>query len=232
MQKEILLYGSWTAREETAGYWSRAHVNFVKTAPQKIKQRVLAADFAFTAPSEANKSPDSTAFVLMSKDLTDAYTVEHVETLQDKVHVVEAKLFELAELFGRETIIAIPQDPNAQAGAYARGLQKRLAERGFTCKLMRPVKSKLVRFQPFSAVTQGGFVSIVEAPWNKTYFDQLEIFDGSGKSHDDMVDATSDAFLVLNQTRTLGAFALPDFSQTTAFGFQPSALPTDMVVPL
>jgi predicted phage terminase large subunit-like protein len=146
--------------------------------------------------------------------------------------MVEDKLFELASQFGQETLISIPQDPNAQAGAYARGLQKRLAEKGFTCRLQRPVKSKLVRFQPFAAVTEGGFVNVVEGSWNKPYFDQLEIFDGSGKYHDDMVDATSDAFFLLNQNRTLPSFTLPDLSQSSNFGFQPSALPLGLTQPL
>jgi predicted phage terminase large subunit-like protein len=232
VQKLIMLEGSWTAREETSGYWHRNHVHLVKQPPDKVRQRVLAVDFAFTAVSESNKSPDSTAFVLMSKDHQSNYTVEYVYTMQDRVHMVEDKLFELASQFGQETIISIPQDPNAQAGAYAKGLQKRLSEKGFICRLQKPVKSKLVRFQPFAAVTEGGFVNVVEGGWNKSYFDQLEIFDGNGKYHDDMVDATSDAFFLLNQSRALPSFQLPDLTQSTQFGFQSSQIPSDLVTPL
>jgi predicted phage terminase large subunit-like protein len=207
VEQLIFLEGSWTARAETSGYWHRTHISIIDYPPEKVTKRVLAVDFAFTKPSETVKSPDSTAFVLMSKDEQGVYTVEYVYTMQDTVHVVENKLFELAKQFGQDTIISIPIDPNAQAGAYARGLQKRLAEMGHTCKCQKPVKSKLVRFQPFAAVTEARFVRVVAGDWNKHYFDQLEIFDGLGKHHDDMVDATSDAFFLLNKS-----YKLPELS--------------------
>ena len=225
VQKLIMLEGSWSAREETSGYWHRNHVDIVDFAPNRVKQRVMATDLAFTKPSEAVKDPDSSAFVLMSKDYNGVYTVEYVHTMQDKVGAVESKIFELARHFGSDVIWSIPQDPNAQAGAYARDLQKRLAECGITCRLQKPVKSKLVRFQPFAAVTEARFVQVVKGEWNKAYFDQLEIFDGTGKYHDDMVDATSDAFLLLNKEMQLPTFTLPDFSSQSAIQTS-SAIPT------
>lgn len=225
VQKLIMLEGSWTAREETSGYWHRNHVDIVDFAPNRVKQRVMATDLAFTRPSESLKDPDSTAFVLMSKDYNGVYTVEYVHTMQDKVGAVESKIFELARHFGSDVIWSIPQDPNAQAGAYARDLQKRLAECGITCRLQKPVKSKLVRFQPFAAVTEARFVQVVKGEWNKAYFDQLEIFDGTGKYHDDMVDATSDAFLLLNKEMQLPTFTIPDFSSQPAIQTS-SAIPT------
>ena len=214
VQRLIMLEGSWTAREETSGYWNRAHVDIVDRAPLKAKKRVMAVDLAFTRPSEANKSPDSTAFVLMSKDANNIYTVEFVHTMQARVRDVENKIFELARLFGTDVVWSIPCDPNAQAGAYARDLQRRLAEMGYACRLQRPVKSKLVRFQPFAAVTEARFVNVVDAEWNKAYFDQLEVFDGLGKTHDDMVDATSDAFFLLNKDAQLPSFSLPNLTQS------------------
>lgn len=225
VERLIMLEGSWTARAETSGYWHRNNVDIVKFPPLTTKKRVMGVDLAFSSPSETNKSPDSTAFVLMSKDSSNMYTVEFVHTMQDKVHKVENKMFELARTFGTDVIWSIPQDPNAQAGAYARDLQRRFAEMGFVCKLQRPVKSKLTRFQPFAAVTEARFVQVTEAPWNKEYFDQLEIFDGNGKHHDDLVDATSDAFYLLNREVNLPNFALPDLSHSSSFGFSQPTLP-------
>lgn len=208
VQRLIMLEGSWTARMESAGYWHRNNVEIVENAPTDSRRRVLGVDLAFSRPTETIPDPDSSAFVLMSKGTDNVYTVEHVHTMQDRVHAVEAKLFELAATFGRDVTYCIPCDPNAQAGAYARDLQRRMAEKGFTCKLQKPVKSKLVRFQPFASVTEAKFVRIVRGDWNKDYFDQLEIFDGMGKHHDDMVDATSDAFLELNKGTTIPTMSL------------------------
>jgi predicted phage terminase large subunit-like protein len=217
VQRLIMLEGSWTAREETSGYWHRNHVDIVDYRPIDATKRVMGVDLAFTAVSESQKSPDSTAFVLMSKTKQNVYTIEFTHTMQARVHDVENKIFELAQQFGRDVVWSIPCDPNAQAGAYARDLQRRLAEMGFVCKLQRPVKSKLIRFQPFAAVTEARFVQVVNAEWNKAYFDQLELFDGNGKHHDDLVDATSDAFYLLNQGNNI-----PDFSLGT-FNSSPSA---------
>ena len=222
VERLIMLEGSWTARAETSGYWHRNHVELVDYPPIKVKQRVMGVDFAFTRPSETVKDPDSSAFVLMSKDHSNRYTVEFVHTMQAGVLDVENKLFELARQFGDEVIWSIPKDPNAQAGAYAMDLQRRLAEIGITSKLQRPVKSKLVRFQPFAAVTEARFVNVVRADWNKNYFDQLELFDGMGKLHDDMVDATSDAFFLLNRDQVLPEFSLPDLSSSPSFSITPS----------
>lgn len=227
VERLIMLEGSWTARLESSGYWHRNHVDIIKFPPARVKKRVMAVDLAFTRPSESNKSPDSTAFVLMSKDYNNVYTIEYVHTMQDKVHEVENKMFELARTFGNDVTWSAPLDPNAQAGAYARDLQRRFAEMGIVCKLQKPVKSKLVRFQPFAAVTEARFVQVVEGSWNKDYFDQLETFDGNGKLHDDMVDATSDAFYLLNREISLPTFSLPDLSQPSLYTINPSSsIPT------
>lgn len=221
VQRLIMLEGSWTARAETTGYWHRNHVAIVDKPPVKAK-RVMAMDMAFSLPSETTPDPDSTAFVLMSKDINSVYTIEYVHTMQDRVHAVENKIFELAKQFGTDIVWSIPCDPNAQAAAYARDLQRRMAEKGYTVKLQKPVKSKLVRFQPFASVTEARFVQVVNADWNKAYFDQLEIFDGLGKHHDDMVDATSDAFYLLNRETTIPSMSLPSLNKSAPF--QPSGI--------
>jgi hypothetical protein len=94
--------------------------------------------------------------------------------------------------------------------------------------LVRPVKAKLTRFAPFASVTQAGFVNVVEGDWNKSFFEELENFDGDGKKKDDQVDVCSDAFWCLNRELQLPTLSLPtDMIRPDSFGFQTSALPTD-----
>lgn len=214
----IMLYGSWTAREESAGYFKRDWVGLVDKPASEIKGRVRSWDMAFSAVGEGKSSdPDFTAGVLMSKDKQNVYTIENVVKMRDRVHAVEKLIFDTAASDGTETIITIPQDPNAQAGAYARDLQRRLSEMGYTCRLMRPVKSKITRFAPFASLAESRFVSVVKADWNKDFFDELEVFDGSGKYHDDTVDACSDAFITLNKVVEIPNFTLPDMTQANKF---------------
>lgn len=217
VQRLIMLEGSWFARPETLGYFKRQSVNMVKFPVTDPVKRVISFDVAFSEPSEAYPNPDYTAWVVMSKSKENRFTVESVGRMRKKVHDVEAKIFELAKTWGESTVITIPVDPNAQASAYARDLQRRLAEQGYVCKLCRPVKSKIVRFQPFAAACESGFVDVVEGDWNSEFFEELEWFIGDGKRKDDQVDAVSDSFYTLNRTLLLPQFTLPDLSQAPIF---------------
>jgi predicted phage terminase large subunit-like protein len=209
VEMERLLHGSWFARQESSGYFKRSWCSIVDIPNPLPCKRVRAWDLAFTKPSEANKNPDFTCGTLMSKDRNGTYTVEDVKLIQDRVNEVETLIFNTAREDGTSTTISIPIDPAAAAGAYAKDLQRRLAELGFSVRLTRPVKSKITRFAPFSSVAQAGFVHVVQSEWIKTFFDQLEIFNGEAKNKDDIVDTCSDAFLLLNKE-----LHLPDMSFT------------------
>lgn len=208
VEMERLLLGSWFARPESSGLFKREWTTIVKHPNNRAKQRVRAWDFAFSKPSEQYPNPDWTRGVLISKDNLSVYTVEDVTGIRERVHIVEQLIFDTAVRDGPGVVISIPQDPNAQAAAYAKDLQRRLAEKGFTCRLSKPVKSKTIRFAPFSSVAQAGFVHVVEADWNKEFFDELEVFDDSGRYKDDQVDCVSDCFSVLNRDLALPSMQL------------------------
>lgn len=217
VEMERLLLGSWFARQESAGLWKREWCNLVEYPNPKATRRIRAWDFAFTKPSEQYPNPDWTRGVLISKDKLNIYTVEDVVSMRDRVHEVEKLIFDTAVRDGQEVTISIPIDPAAAAGAYARDLQRKLAESGFNVRLSKPVKSKVTRFAPFSSVTQAGFVNIVKGHWNVPFFDELEVFDGDPKKKDDQVDCCSDAMLLLNKDTQLPQFTLPDFTGTNPF---------------
>lgn len=212
-----MLLGSWYARQETAGYWKREWCQMVDHPNGRAIKRVRCYDLAFTPESESAKSPDWTRGVLISKDKSSVYTVEDVVSMRNRVHEVERLIFETAARDGQEVMISIPLDPAAAAGAYAKSLQRQLAEMGFNVRLTRPVKSKITRFAPFSSVSQAGFVHIVKADWNKAFFDELEIFNGDRANKDDQVDCCSDAMVLLNKDMQLPSFTLPDFTGTNPF---------------
>jgi predicted phage terminase large subunit-like protein len=216
VEMERLLLGSWFARPEASGLFKRDWVKEVPHPNIHAKKRIRAWDLAFSKPSEQYPNPDWTRGVLISKDeKTKIYTVEDVVGLRDRVHEVEQLIFKTALMDGMDVTISIPQDPNAAAAAYARDLQRRLAEMGYLCKLQKPVKSKVTRFAPFASVAQAGFVHVVEGHWNKDFYDELEIFDGSGKTKDDQVDCVSDCFTLLNKDLIIPTFNLADFSSSS-----------------
>lgn len=234
VEMEKLLLGSWFARVEASQMWKREWITLVDLPNGRTNKRVRSWDLAFTRVSEVQKNPDWTRGTLISKDSLGVYTVENLVSIRDRVHEVEKLIFDTAFRDGRETVITIPKDPNASAGAYARELQRRLAELGFTVRLVPPVKSKVTRFAPFASVTQAGFVNVVKADWNKDFFEELEMFDGDPKKKDDIADTCSDAFFVLNQGIYLPDFSIPMTNSAPAqqqFGFQSTVLPGSQGIP-
>lgn len=212
VQQAIMLDGSWFAREEASGHFKREWVEIVKHPDARAVKRVRAWDLAATLPSEINRDPDYTAGALLSINKEKYITIEHIERFRERYAGVEKRIIDTAIADGRDTIISIPVDPGAAGQSYAKGLQQRLASLGFTVRLSKAKSSKLIRFGPFSSLAEAGFVRVVEDEWNKALFEELEIFDGGTKNHDDQVDAISDATRLLNMQQQLPSFSIPDFT--------------------
>lgn len=204
-----LLHGAWV-REQKSGYFKREWVNFEPYPNLKANKRARCWDLAFSEPSEARPRVDATAGVLMSKDQYSTYTVEDCVHLRERVGAVERAIFETAERDGRDVIIGLPKDPGATAGAYCQNLARRLGEKGYIVRLVKPDKGKLHRFLPFASVAEAGFVRIVNSSWTEAYVNELEQTEFSNKTHDDRADATSDCFWVLNQGIQLPTMVLPN----------------------
>lgn len=219
VESRRLLNGAWV-REQKSGFFKRDWVGFVNMPNLRAKKRARAWDLAFSEISEARPRVDATAGVMLSKDdVTSKYTVEHVVVMRKRVHEVENAIFSTAEMDGKDCIICLPLDPGATAGAYCKDLARRLAEKGFVVKLIRPEKGKLQRFLPFASVAEAGFVDIVRADWTEDYINELEQTEFNNKTFDDRADATADAFYALNKQIVLPSFTLPDLSSQGGYNF-------------
>lgn len=217
VEMERLLLGSWYARETASGYFKRDWVTLVDHFNINAHKRVRAWDLAFTEKSELNPDPDATVGLLMSKDKNSTYTVENCIRLHKRVHEVEQVIFDTAYRDGDTTVISLPLDPGATAGAYCRDLARRLSEKGFYVRLTRPEKGKMLRFLPFASVAEAGHVRVVRSDWNSEMFSEMETMDFTNKTHDDFADAASDAFFHLARE-----LQIPDMD-LSAFGTQPPA---------
>ena len=92
--------------------------------------------------------------------------------------------------YGFNYKVRIPQDPGAAGKIVAKQYLNGLS--GFDVKAEAVSGSKELRATPLATQWQNGFVDVLIAEWNEGYFSQLESFPES--KHDDMVDASSDAF--------------------------------------
>lgn len=207
--KEALLYGNWYVTKQFESYFKRKWVPIVQDAPY-LGRRCRGFDFAGSIQDEVNRDPDYTATVLMSKSKNGKYCIEHAHRMRERFHTVEEYVFNLSKTEPDDITYVIPVDSGAAGIAYARSLQKKLAESGRHV-ILHPAggKSKLTRFRPFASVCQSGAVDVVSSQWNDWFFDELEQFVGDGKQHDDALDASVSAFWGLNQGVQLPTFSLP-----------------------
>lgn len=232
IKRRIFLDGSWTAREEEAGLYRRAWSNLVEYPKHRAKKRVRAYDLASQPVSSQTPNPDWTRGVLVSKSDNGIYTVEDLVSIRDRPHIVEELIYDTARRDGPNVIVSIPIDPGQAGIARANDIKRKLAEMGITCKLVRPNKSKRIRFLPFSSVAEAGFVEIVMGDWNEEFFNELEEFTGlKSKERDDICDCVSDAFFVLNQSTDVPSFLLPDLSSSPQFSVPNSSSMSSIAVP-
>lgn len=185
IERARLLDGNWLVSEQAAGYWKKEFCEIVDFTDSQSTMRVRAWDLAATLPSEVNTNPDWTAGTLMSKSKDKSYFVEDVQRFRDRFAGVEQRIIEQAHIDGHKVLICIPNDPGSGAQSYARSFQAKLAELGFTVRLVRPKADKVTRFGPFAAMSEAGFVKIVRGSWNEDYFAELENFTGAKKDKDD-----------------------------------------------
>lgn len=222
LEKERLLLGNWFAKEESVGYFERSWLGKIHYLPENVECRVRSWDIAGALPSDVNPDPDYTAGVRMSKTRdTGKYVIEDVVRDRLRPYDVEQLIIDTARRDGFDTVITIPCDPGAAAQAYAKALVKRLSELGFYARLKISNKSKVDRFRPFAALTQSGGCDYIEGDWNDEYFKELEMFDGLNLrlKHDDMVDASADAFSTIASGTIIPIFKLPDTSKVSEFSF-------------
>ena len=134
IKRRIYLDGSWTAREEEAGYFRRDFCEMINYPPLDKVKRVRSYDVASALPSTANPDPDWTRGVLMTKNSDSKYTIEDIVSLRDRPHKVEQLIFDTAENDPPGTTVVLSIDPGAAGVAYANGLKARLAEKGVLCQ--------------------------------------------------------------------------------------------------
>lgn len=200
VDKERLLNGNWKIRPSAGAYFKMEQFTIVDTIPINIIAYARAWDLAATEPNPLDNDPDATAGVLMGLLEDGRVIVLDVKRKQIKANDVRNLLRNVAVLDQgkyRFVEITIPQDPGQAGKAQAQSLCNLLS--GFSVEVIVPSGSKEVRATPYASQVQAGNVLVLRADWNNMYFAELESFPES--RHDDMVDASSDAFNKLQRAK-------------------------------
>lgn len=193
IDKERLLYGNWKIRPAAGMYFKTEQFTFVDVVPKNIVTYARSWDLAATEPTPLNPDPDATAGVLMGLLDDGRVIVLDVKRKQIKANDARNLLRNMAAIDQAKykfVQITIPQDPGQAGKAQAQSLVSMLA--GYSVEIVSPTGSKEVRATPFASQVQAGNVLILKGEWNDMYLSELESFPES--KHDDMVDASSDAF--------------------------------------
>lgn len=212
--RERLLYGNWLAREEGSGYFKRewtpvkhGHEIF---STDHVVRRVRAWDLASTLPSEAQPNPDYTAGVLIARTKAGYYVIEDVIHGRWRAGELEQMLVEQArkdiEMYGYGCLNYLPIEPASAGKVQKHHFAQVFASNGVPIKFFKvgSSKSKLDRFLPFASVSENELVVVKEDEWNEKFLTELELFTGTrSKIHDDIVDATADAFNLIATTKEL-----------------------------
>lgn len=193
---ERLLKGNWKIKASAGKFFKRTHIGparMLTEIPKDIVYWCRAWDIAATDETEEG-DPDFTASVLMGKRSDGTFVIADVTNDLIKAGDVEnmiatTSLSDRAK-YGAIYHIHLPQDPGAAGKIVVKNYIKMLA--GFNVSSDPVSGSKELRATPLSAQWQNGNVYVLIADWNEMYFNQMESFPAS--KHDDMVDASSDAF--------------------------------------
>ena len=193
VEKERLLKGNWKIRPSAGLYFKRENARIVQTIPGRLISVCRSWDLAATEITVENKNPDRTAGVLMGRLKSGEFIVLDVIRRAANAADVRKLIMQTAKAdrleYGLHTI-TLPQDPGQAGKDQAATYVKALA--GYKVRTAPVTGSKIVRAVPFSSQWQGGNVLLLAGDWNKEYLQELEGFPDA--LHDDMVDASSDAF--------------------------------------
>ena len=236
VDRDRLLHGSWTAREEASGYFKREWLIKEHRIPQDaISTRCW--DKSSSEVCEKEKHPDFTASIKMYKDSNGEFWITGEYDTKYNFDPNDTELFgkfrhrpgkrdkiieKQAWFDGFDTIILLPQDPGSAGKTEFVESARKLTALGFTVKKDPGVttQSKLQKFLPFSAACENQLVHIVEStfPNKKTldaFYKELESFDltqnirSSRKRKDDIVDVCSGNFNYLSKSIVIPKFTLP-----------------------
>ena len=199
VERERLLFGNWKIKPSAGMYFKRTQVEMTDN-PGDIQKVCRAWDLAATDDS-SGRDADYTSGVLIGLRKDGTFVVLDVINTRIKAGDVEKLIkntsaSDKAKWGGYRYKIRIPIDPGAAGKILANQYVKMLA--GYSVRSMAVTGSKESRATPFASQWQNGNVRVMIAPWNETYFSQLESFPES--KHDDMVDASSDAFNELTES--------------------------------
>ncbi len=186
-----LLGGNWNVKATSGDLFRREWFKVIDTMPTNVVRICRAWDKAATKPSPTNPDPDWTRGVKIAKLDNGKFVVMDMASCRDTPGQVENLVVNTTTQDGHSTTVRLAQDPGSAGVAELEYYVKLLA--GYHVTSERPSQNKVTRAKPLSSQAEHLNVWVLRGEWNEAWFTEMENFDGV-TGHDDIVDATADAF--------------------------------------
>ena len=173
---------------DTDALFTTTRIPILETPPP-IQREIRAWDLAATLPTEG-RDPDWTVGLKLAVTTDGKYVVTDIIRHRSGPTEVARIIAATANQDGAGVLIGLPQDPGQAGKQQIVWLTERLA--GHRVHASPESGSKLTRATPAAAAVDAGLVSLLRAPWNRAFLDELRDFPQGRK--DDQVDALSRAF--------------------------------------
>ena len=194
IERERLLHGNWNIKPSAGLYFQKGYFEIVDAVPSN-RNIVRYWDRAATKKTDTN-DPDFTVGIRIEKDINNIIYITDIVRVQESPLGVQSVIKNTALKDGILVRIGLEEDPGQAGVADVEHLTRIL--QGFNVKRNRVMKDKVTRASPVSAQAEAGNIKVLRAKWNEDFFKELENFP-EGK-HDDIVDALSGAFLMINES--------------------------------
>ncbi len=194
VERERLLHGNWNIKPSAGLYFQKGYFEIVDAVPAN-RNAVRYWDRAATKKTD-NNDPDYTVGIRLEKDSNNIIYITDMVRIQDSPLGVQNIIKNTAIRDGISVRIGIEEDPGQAGVSEAEHLTRIL--QGYNVKRNRVMRDKVTRALPVSAQAEAGNIKIFRGKWNEEFFKELENFPEG--SHDDIVDALSGAFLMMNQS--------------------------------
>ena len=190
--RERILNGNWDAMEEGNAFKREWFLNcYVDLVPENT-QKVRTWDTATTAKTSA----DYTAGGLHCRNGEDMI-VEDMIRGQWEYPTVRAMIIDTAKKDGFYIPIGI--EGGGPQNGFVQDVQNELEKFGYTVVNTAGPGDKFNKSLPVQNKAKTGHLFLKRAGWNRNYIDELCMFRGDGKTHDDQIDTSSAAFKMLFQ---------------------------------
>lgn len=184
------LGGNWKIRPTAGKVFNRAWFKMREgvASDDQVKKRIRYWDKA----ASEKKGSDYSAGVKMALLYDGTVVVESVVRGRWSSLDRERIMRETAKMDGKDVEVWIEREPGSSGVDSAKASVRNLG--GFTAYEEPVTGDKYSRARPLSAQVEAGHVYVTLAAWNEDYLHEMHQFDGTGKGHDDQVDASSGAY--------------------------------------